>query len=191
MAAHSSTLAWKILWTEEPGSIHAVAKSQIRLSSFTFTFHFHALEKEMATHSSVLAWRIPGTGAWWLPSMGLHRVGHDWSDLAAAAAAVPFFKIPYMCVNIWCLFFSFWLTSLCMINSRSVHISTNDPVSFLFMAEQNYSYSLWLSKIMNIYTFWFTSFYFPFLLALGNPHFILSVKLAFIGGGGGVFKFHV
>ena len=56
--------------------------------SFTFTFHFHALEKEMATRSSVLAWRIPGTeepGG--LPSMGSHRVGHDWSDLAAAAAA--------------------------------------------------------------------------------------------------------
>ena len=55
------------------------------LSDFTFTFHFHALEKEMATHSSVLAWRIPGTeepGG--LPSMGSHRVGHDWSDSAAA-----------------------------------------------------------------------------------------------------------
>ena len=56
-------------------------------SDFSFTFHFHALEKEMATHSSVLAWRIPGTGEpGGLPSMGLHRVGHDWSDLAAAAA---------------------------------------------------------------------------------------------------------
>jgi len=53
----------------------------------TFTFHFHALEKEMATHSSVLAWRIPGMGEpGGLPSMGSHRVGHDWSDLAAAAA---------------------------------------------------------------------------------------------------------
>ena len=60
-----------------------------RLSDFTFTFHFHALEKEMATHSRVLAWRIPGTGEpGGLPSMGSHRVGHDWSDLAAAAAAV-------------------------------------------------------------------------------------------------------
>ena len=61
-------------------------KSQTWLSDFTFTFHFHALEKEMATHSSVLAWRIPGTGEpGGLPSMGSHRVGHDWSDLAAAA----------------------------------------------------------------------------------------------------------
>ena len=57
------------------------------MSDFTFTFHFHALEEEMATHSSVLAWRIPGTGdPGGLPSLGLHRVGHDWSDLAAAAA---------------------------------------------------------------------------------------------------------
>ena len=69
-------------------AVHGVAKSQIRLSNFTFTFHFHALEKEMATHSSVLAWRIPGTGEpGGPPSMGSHRVGHDWSDLAAAAAA--------------------------------------------------------------------------------------------------------
>ena len=68
MAPDSSTLAWKIPWTEEPGG----------LSDFTFTFHFPALEKEMATHSSVLAWRIPGTGEpGGLLSMGLHRVGHD------------------------------------------------------------------------------------------------------------------
>ena len=62
-------------------------EESLRLSDFIFTFHFHALEKEMATHSSALAWRIPGTGPGGLPSMGSHRVGHDWSDLAAAAAA--------------------------------------------------------------------------------------------------------
>ena len=68
---------------------HGVAKSQTRLSDFTFTFHFHALEKEMATHSSVLAWRIPGTGQpGGLPSLGSHRVGHNWSDLADLAAVV-------------------------------------------------------------------------------------------------------
>ena len=68
-------------------AVHGVAKSPRRLSDFTFTFHFYALEKEMATHSSVLAWRIPVTGEpGGLPSMGSHRVGHDWSDLAAAAA---------------------------------------------------------------------------------------------------------
>ena len=67
-------------------AVHGVAKSRTWLSNFTFTFHFHPLEKEMATHSSVLAWRIPGTGEpGRLPSMGLHRVGHDWSDLAVAA----------------------------------------------------------------------------------------------------------
>ena len=90
MAPLSSTLAWKIPWTEEPGglTVPGVAKSRTRLSDFTFTFHFHALEKEMATHSSVLAWRIPGTGGpGGLPSLGSHRVGHDLSDLAAAAAA--------------------------------------------------------------------------------------------------------
>ena len=68
-------------------AVHGVAKSWAQLSDFTFTFHFNELEKEIATHSSVLAWRIPGTGeAGGLPSMGSHRVGHDWSDLAAAAA---------------------------------------------------------------------------------------------------------
>ena len=70
-------------------AVYGVAKSWTRLSDFTFTFHFDALEKEMATHSSVLAWRIPGTGEpAGLPSLGSYRVGHDWSDLAAAAAAV-------------------------------------------------------------------------------------------------------
>ena len=139
MATHSSILAWKIPWMEEPGRLHSmgsqrvghdwatyiilhphhgcigegngtplqysclenpvdggvwwaavpgVAKSRTRLSDFTFTFHFHALEKEMATHSSVLAWRIPATGEpGRLLSMGSHRVGCDWSDAAAAAAA--------------------------------------------------------------------------------------------------------
>ena len=138
MAPHSSTLAWKIPWTEEPGrlqsmgslrvghdwvtslslftfiigegngnplqcsclenprdggawwaAVHGVANSWTRLSDFTFTVHFHALEKEMATHSSVLAWRLPGTGEpGGLLSVGLHRIGHDWSDLAAAATPI-------------------------------------------------------------------------------------------------------
>ena len=72
--------AWK-------AAVHGVAEGQTGLSNFTFTFHFPTLEKEMATHSSVLAWRIPGTGEpGGLPSMGLHRVGHNWNDLLAAAA---------------------------------------------------------------------------------------------------------
>ena len=67
-------------------AVHGVAKSRTQLSDFTFTFPLHALEKEMATHSSVLAWRIPGTEEpSGLPSMGLHRVGHDWSNLAVGA----------------------------------------------------------------------------------------------------------
>ena len=99
MATHSSTLAWKIPWTEEPGGLQSVGSlSQTRLSDFTFSFHFHALEKEMATHSSVLAWRIPGAGEpGGLPSMGLHRVGHDCSDLAAAAAPK------------WCTCYNRWI----------------------------------------------------------------------------------
>ena len=68
-------------------TVHGVTRSRTWLSDFTLFFHFHALEKEMATHSIVLAWRIPGIGEpGGLPSMGSHRVGHDWSDLAAAAA---------------------------------------------------------------------------------------------------------
>ena len=80
MASHSSTLAWKIPWMEEPGALQSMGSLRVgkRLSDFTFTFHFHALEKEMATHSTVLAWRIPGMGeSGGLPSMGSHRVGHD------------------------------------------------------------------------------------------------------------------
>ena len=79
-------------------AVHGVAKSRTQLSDFTFTFHYHALEKEMATHSSVLAWRIPGMGEpGGLPSMGSHRVGHDWSNLAAEAAAV----LP---ISLWALY---------------------------------------------------------------------------------------
>ena len=76
-------------------AVHGIARSWTRLSNFPFTFHFHALEKEMATHSSVLAWRIPGTGEpGGLPSMGSHRVRHDWRDLGAATAAVPEYFLP-------------------------------------------------------------------------------------------------
>ena len=78
MAPHSSTLAWKISWMEEPGRLQSMGSLRVGLSDFTFTFHLHVLEKEMATHSSVLAWRIPGTGEpGGLLSMGSHRVGHD------------------------------------------------------------------------------------------------------------------
>ena len=83
-------------------AVYGVAKCWTRLSDFTFTFHFHALEKEMATHSSVLAWRIPGTGEpGGLTSMGSHRVRHDWSDLAAAAAAAMQL-LEVFTFQVWC-----------------------------------------------------------------------------------------
>ena len=75
-------------------AVHGVVESRIRPRDFTFTFHFHALKKEMANHSSVLAWRIPGTGEpGGPPSMGSHRVRHDWSDLVAAAAAADLLQV--------------------------------------------------------------------------------------------------
>ena len=82
-----------------------------------FHFPFHALEKEMATHSSVLAWRIPGTGEpGGLPSMGLHRVGHDWSDIAAAVFIcmnIPRFVYPLICW--WTLMSTFWLSWIMLL----------------------------------------------------------------------------
>ena len=84
-------------------AVHGVAKSRTRLSNFPFTLHFHALEKEMATHSSVLAWRIPGTGEpGGLPSMGSHRVGHDWRDLVVVVVVVV---VCFLCLWV-CLCFA-------------------------------------------------------------------------------------
>ena len=87
---HSSILAQRVLWTEEPGGLLSVGLHRVR-HDWSNLACIHALEKEMATHSSILAWRIPGMGEpGGLLSMALHRVGHDWSDLAAAAAPLPF-----------------------------------------------------------------------------------------------------
>ena len=78
-------------------AVHGVARSQTWLSDFTFSFHLHALEKEMATHSSVLAWRIPGMGEpGELPSLRLHRIGHDLSNLKVAAAAALLFLVVHI-----------------------------------------------------------------------------------------------
>ena len=80
MAPYSSTLAWRMLWKEEPGRLQSMGSLGVRtrLSDFTFTFHFPVLEKEMTTHSSILAWRIPGTGEpGGLLSLGSHRVRHN------------------------------------------------------------------------------------------------------------------
>ena len=83
-------------------AIHGVAKSWTRLSDFTFTFHFHALEREMATHSSVLAWRIPGMREpCGLVSMGSHRVGHNWSDLAAFQISGLHFFFRVQTYSVW------------------------------------------------------------------------------------------
>ena len=112
--------AWKAV-------VHGVAEGRTRLSDFTFTFHFHALEKVMATHSSVLAWRIPGMGEpGGLPSMGSHRVGHDWSDLAAAVLkfkpttaaslqsailGIRAHQLPSPCPGMPCIRLGVWLPS--------------------------------------------------------------------------------
>ena len=102
--------AWK-------AAVHGVAEGQTRLSDFIFTFHFHALEKEMAPHSSVLAWRIPGRGEpGELLSMGLHRVGNDWSGLAAAEYIQSSFRIANPCSEkAWLLLirFQYWLEGPC------------------------------------------------------------------------------
>ena len=90
MATHSSILAWKIPLTEEPDGLQSMGSRRVRslLSDLTFTFHFHALEKEMAAHSSVLAWRIPGMGEpSGLPSLESHSQTR-LKQLTAAAAAV-------------------------------------------------------------------------------------------------------
>ena len=100
--------------------VHGVTKSRTWLRDFTFTFHFHALEKEMATHSSVLAWRISETGEpGGLPSLGSHRVGHDWSNLASAAVANTslLFKIGTIATNTFLSvrnkFIYFYSTKIC------------------------------------------------------------------------------
>ena len=128
-------------------AVHGVAKGRTRLSDFTFTFHFHALEKEMATHSSVLAWRIPGTGEpGGLSSMGSHRVWHNWSDLAAAAnmfrskyrwkpygniapflKLLRFYSLPQWLNKPWKYFFSLYLT---WIFDR---LNNHSTFSFAFM----------------------------------------------------------
>ena len=81
MAIHSSTLAWKIPWTEQPyrPAVHGVTKSRTGLSDFTFTFHFHALEKKTETHSSILSWRIPGTGE--PGELPIYGVAQSWTRL--------------------------------------------------------------------------------------------------------------
>ena len=116
-------------------AVHGVAKSRTRLSDFTFTFYFHALEKEMATHSSVLAWRIPGTvESDGLPPMGSHRVGHDWSDLAAATAAASAAALWIQCL---------WKVILWVNRTvrNGIYVPWNNPFDLEFFC------SAWLPRL--------------------------------------------
>ena len=127
MAAHSSVLAWRILWIEEPGGLLSIGLHRIRHNSGNLAC-MHALEKEMATHSSILAWRIPGTeepGG--LPSMGSHGVRHDWSYLAAAAACM------YICVCVCS--FPLWLITGFFVFIFIVIQMIYNVVSFRFTAK--------------------------------------------------------
>ena len=142
-ATHSSTLAWKTQWTEEPGGLQSMGSLRVGHDWATsFTFHFHALEKEIATYSSVLAWRTPGTGEpGGLPSMGSHRVGHNWSDLAVAAAK-------YMKLTP----FSFWNIFVNIITIFMKILITYSPLFVKTVLSNKIEIDFWQCKvlIMNI-----------------------------------------
>ena len=134
--------------------VHGVAKSQTRLSDFTFAFHFHALEKEMATHSSVFAWRTPGTGEpCGLPSMGWHGVGHDWSNLAAAAeiAILLYFHVAlFTTAKVWKQP-KYWLTDewiriMCYIHTKEYYLAFKRKEILLFSTCMNLE-SIILNKV--------------------------------------------
>ena len=130
-------------------AVHGVAQSQTWLSNFTFTFHFHALEKEMATHSSVLAWRIPGTGEpRGLPSLGSHRVGHDWRDLAASNQA-----------------------TLISCSFSHLHISLNihAPCVCIHTRSKTLMNALWLLKFCGGKEKGFTSWFLPLTISAVSP----------------------
>ena len=129
--------AWK-------AAVHGVTEGRTQLRDFTFTFHFHALEKEMATHSSVLAWRIPGTGEpGGLPSMGSHRVGHYWSDLAAVAVA----DLQNLTCGIFCCSTgTLWLPCMQDLSSQ-----TRDQTRVPWIAKQILNY--WTTREVPKYLF--------------------------------------
>ena len=136
-------------------AVHGVAKSWTWLSDFPFTFHFYALEKEMATHSSVLAWRIPGTvepGG--LPSVGSHRVGHDWSDTATAAAAKVIMDrgdwrgIVHGVAESSDMTDNWELTKIMVVTQQSKYTKTH------WIVETSEFYFIWsISQIFKCYTF--------------------------------------
>ena len=117
-------------------AVHEVTRSWTRLSDFTLFFHFHALEKEMATHSSILAWRIPVIPGG-LPSMGSHRVRHDWRDLASSSSICYLLEIP--CNSTVANNFRGWFSSKCLLTvprkkSRLFFISFDSTLSFWGMS---------------------------------------------------------
>ena len=140
-------------------AVHGVAKSRTRLSDFPFTFHFHALEKEMATHSSVFAWRIPGTGEpGGLPSMGSHRVGHDWRDLAAAAAVQVSMYVFLLLVLLFVLYLVHEIVLFCrhsdkldlgLTKNHPIKSSSDLPGSFLMAFCSKSSIRLLCSRLQN------------------------------------------
>ena len=162
--------------------VHGVAGSRARLSDFIFTFHFHALEKEMPTHSSILAWRIPGTGEpGGLPSMGSHRVGHYWSDLAAAAVLnlwVWRIDIPYhyWVFNMWtwyilCFFqhgIFFYLFECSLISAVLCHFLNRDLTYLLLNLFLSF-YFLWCYLIF-LFFGCLGCFYFAYILFLEKTY---------------------
>ena len=179
-------------------AVHGVAKSRTRLRYFAFTFHFHALEKEMATHSSILAWSIPGTEeSGGLPSMGSHRVGPAWHDLAVAAAVIPFFfkeglwlasrSAGYIAQNRcsklgfikllqssgWLIFEAWWVTQTLPLWHRSNH--TRYVNEWLWLCSSKYLQNKWWvwqflknSTPMNFY---------PYIIAQKNKSKCSNKKL--------------
>ena len=136
MATHSTILAWRILWTGEPGGLLSMGLHRVRHDWSDFTC-MHALEREMATHSSILTWRIPGTGEpGGLLSVGSHRVGHDWSDLEAAACplsqwchpAISSSVIPFSCLQSFPAWRSFPVSRLFTSGGQSVGASASASV---------------------------------------------------------------
>ena len=141
MAIHSSTIAWKIPWTEEPGRVQSMGSQRVRtqLSDFTFTFHFPALEKEMATHSSVLAWRIPGTGEpGSLPSMG----SQSRTRLKRLSSSSNVFTPAFLCLIsiFWWYFFPAFTYSLLV----------SEYVFFCLSWE---SLQFWLENLVHLFAF--------------------------------------
>ena len=131
--------AWK---TE----VHGVTEGRTRLSDFTFTFHFHALEREMATHCSVLAWRIPGTGEpGGLPSLGSHRVRRDWSDLAAAAGRFGRVYVSRTREGVRRL----WLSGFRFSHQLEVRSSPQAPPTWVHLIVTSFSFFLFRSIDMN------------------------------------------